>query len=165
MGNFQHTPNIDAVLWFIEEVMPIVIQKIPGFEFWVVGDNPPSSLTSITSPTLFIKGWVKDLDALLNQMRLNVAPLRFGAGVKGKISHALSIGLPTVTTSIGAEGMSLANSIDVEIADTPEAFAEKICLLMHNDQHWSDISQAGQLSAEKLFGLDHARKILTEILV
>jgi GT2 family glycosyltransferase len=165
VGNFQHTPNIDAVLWFIEEVMPIVIQKIPGFEFWVVGDNPPTSLTSITSPTLFIKGWVKDLDALLNQMRLNVAPLRFGAGVKGKISHALSIGLPTVTTSIGAEGMSLANSIDVEIADTPEAFAEKICLLMHNDQHWSDISQAGQLSAEKLFGLDHARKILTEILV
>ena len=102
---------------------------------------------------------------MLNQTRLNIAPLRYGAGVKGKISHALSIGLPTVTTSIGAEGMNLTNSIDIEIADTPEAFAEKISLLLENDQHWSEISHAGKQSAEKLFGFDHARKILLDILI
>ena len=165
MGNFQHTPNIDAVHWFVEEVMPLVIQKTPHFEFWVVGKNPPISVTSITSPSFLVKGWVEDLDELLSQIRLNVAPLRYGAGVKGKISHALSMGLPTVTTSIGAEGMNLTNSMNIEIADTPEAFAEKIDLLIHNDQHWVKISQAGQLSAEKHFGFDHARRTLNEILV
>ena len=165
VGSFQHTPNIDAVHWFIAEIMPLVIHKIPRFEFWVVGADPPISLKSITSPSLIVKGWVENLDELLNQTRLNIAPLRYGAGVKGKISHALSIGLPTVTTSIGAEGMNLTNSIDIEIADTPEAFAEKISLLLENDQHWSEISHAGKQSAEKLFGFDHARKILLDILI
>jgi glycosyltransferase involved in cell wall biosynthesis len=107
---------------------------------------------------------VKDLDALLDHMRLNIAPLRFGAGVKGKISHALALGLPTVTTSVGAEGMNLTNSEDIEIADSPELMAEKICLLMRDDPHWTKISLQGQLVAEREFGLERARKALLEVL-
>ena len=165
VGSFQHTPNIDAVHWFVEEVLPLVVKAIPKFEFWVVGDKPPMSLTSLTIPSLSIKGWVENLDEVLNKARLNIAPLRYGAGVKGKISHALSIGLPTVTTSIGAEGMNLTNTFDIEIADTPEAMVEKICLLLQNDQHWENISTAGKQSAENIFGFEHARKVLTDILV
>ena len=101
---------------------------------------------------------------MLNQVRLNIAPLRYGAGVKGKISHALSIGLPTVTTSIGAEGMNLTDSVDIEIADTAESMAEKVCLLLKNDSHWIDISLTGQQTAEREFGLERARRQILEVL-
>ena len=164
VGSFQHTPNIDAVNWFVEEVLPLVVAEIPDFEFWIIGDHAPESFLKLDSPPVFVKGWVKDLDALLDHMRLNIAPLRFGAGVKGKISHALALGLPTVTTSIGAEGMNLTNSEDIEIADSPELMAEKICLLMKNDQHWTKVSLQGQLVAEREFGLEKARSALLEVL-
>jgi GT2 family glycosyltransferase/glycosyltransferase involved in cell wall biosynthesis len=164
VGSFQHTPNIDAVHWFVEEVLPLVIKKVPKFEFWVIGDKPPISLTSLIVPSLSVLGWVENLDEVLENARLNIAPLRYGAGVKGKISHALSIGLPTVTTSIGAEGMNLTNSKDIEIADTPEEMVEKICLLLQNDRHWENISIAGKQSAEKIFGFEHARTELAKIL-
>jgi GT2 family glycosyltransferase len=165
VGSFQHTPNIDAVHWFIEDVMPKVLKEIPNFEFWVVGDKPPTSLTSLTIPSLSIKGWVENLDELLNKVRLNLAPLRYGAGVKGKISHAMSIGLPTVTTTIGAEGMNLTDSLNIEIANTPDEMVKKISLLIRNDQHWESLSSAGQQIAEEMFGFEHARKVLKEILV
>jgi glycosyltransferase involved in cell wall biosynthesis len=165
VGSFQHTPNIDAVHWFVDEVLPLVIKQVPKFEFWVVGDKPPVSLTSLTVPSLSVLGWVENLDEVLSKARINIAPLRYGAGVKGKISHALSIGLPTVTTSIGAEGMNLTNSIDIEIADTPEEMVEKICLLLRNDQHWENISEAGKQSAEHIFGFEHSRRVLATILV
>jgi GT2 family glycosyltransferase/glycosyltransferase involved in cell wall biosynthesis len=164
VGSFQHTPNIDAVNWFVEEVLPLVVAEIPDFEFWIIGDHAPESILKLDSPPVFVKGWVKDLDALLDHMRLNIAPLRFGAGVKGKISHALALGLPTVTTSVGAEGMNLTNSEDIEIADSPELMAEKICLLMRDDPHWTKISLQGQLVAEREFGLERARKALLEVL-
>ena len=164
VGSFQHTPNIDAVNWFVKEVLPLIVSEIPDFEFWIIGDHLPESIEKLNSPPVFVKGWVKDLDAILNQMRLNIAPLRFGAGVKGKISHALALGLPTVTTSIGAEGMNLTNSEDIEIADSPELMAEKICLLMKNDHHWTKVSSQGQLIAEREFGLERARSALMEVL-
>ena len=164
VGSFQHTPNIDAVNWFVEEVLPLVVTEIPDFEFWIIGDHAPESILKLDSPPVFVKGWVKDLDALLDHMRLNIAPLRFGAGVKGKISHALALGLPSVTTSIGAEGMNLTNSEDIEIADSPELMAEKICLLMKNDRHWTKVSLQGQLVAEREFGIEKARRALMEVL-
>ncbi len=164
VGNFRHTPNIDAVNWFVQDVMPLVLQEIPTFELLVVGENPPNNLVNLGSASVVIKGWVENLDDLLKQTRLNIAPLRYGAGVKGKISHALSIGLPTVTTSIGAEGMNLTNSKDIEIADTPEQMAERICCLMRDDELWVKICLEGQLTAQREFGLDNAKSRLTEVL-
>jgi GT2 family glycosyltransferase/glycosyltransferase involved in cell wall biosynthesis len=164
VGSFRHTPNIDAVHWFIEEVMPYVLQEIPQFELLIVGNNPPSSLVDLGSPSVLVKGWVEDLEELLNQVRLNIAPLRYGAGVKGKISHSLSIGLPTVTTTIGAEGMNLTNSKDIEIADTPLYMAERICLLLKDNDLWSKLCLEGQLTAQREFGFDSAQQRLMEVL-
>ena len=164
VGSFRHTPNIDAVVWFVEEVLPLVISEIPNFEFLVVGDHAPSEITRLNSSQIIVKGWVEDLDSLLEQMRLNIAPLRFGAGVKGKISHALSVGLPTVTTTIGSEGMNLTDSKDIEIADTPEQMAAKICNLMLDDNKWSEMSAQGQRTAEREFGAQRAREVLLEVL-
>jgi glycosyltransferase involved in cell wall biosynthesis len=97
IGNFNHRPNSDAIIFFVEQVLPLIRRSIPEVGFDVVGSNTPTSFQSYASENLRIHGYVPDIDPLFNSSRVFVAPLRFGAGVNGKIGEALSYGLPVVT--------------------------------------------------------------------
>lgn len=97
-------------------------------------------------------------------MRLSLAPLRFGAGVKGKISQALSLGLPVVTTSIGAEGMSLRNGINAMVCDEPREMATAVVRLLHDDDLWTALSVEGISTAKRKYGLDTAREQIRTVL-
>lgn len=164
VGSFRHSPNADGVCWFVSEVMPMILGEFPDFKLLVVGEDPPPSICMLQSASVEILGWVEDLNTLLCTARANVAPLRFGAGVKGKISQALSVGLPTVTTSIGAEGMNLVDAVDVRIADKPSDFAEAVIRLFRDDQHWMDLSANGLVACEREFGYERAKRDLKDVL-
>ncbi|MEE8428146.1 MAG: glycosyltransferase, partial [Gammaproteobacteria bacterium] len=107
IGGFNHPPNIDAVKHFVKDIFPIIRKELSGVKFFVVGSNPPKNISSLASEDVIVTGYVPDISCCFNQCMLSVAPLRYGAGVKGKINTSMSYGVPVVTTIIGAEGMFL----------------------------------------------------------
>ncbi|MGC5704160.1 glycosyltransferase [Pseudomonas sp. NFXW11] len=148
IGSFPHQPNIDAVLYFVEFVFPIVRQNIPDIRFKVIGANPPESIRHLAEvPGVEILGFVKDLEPIFSEIRLSVAPLRYGAGIKGKIGTSLCYGVPCMATPIALEGMGLVNGKNVLVGETHEELAEAICRAYSNEELWNELSREGHLFA------------------
>ena len=144
IGGFLHQPNIDAVYFFVGAVFPIIRQRIPDIKFKVIGSSPPDSIQRLAVfPGIEILGFVKDLEPVFSDIRLSVAPLRYGAGIKGKIGTSLCYGVPCVATSIAAEGMGLTNGKNVLIGDTPEQLAEAVCAVYLDVNKWNTLSNEG----------------------
>jgi glycosyltransferase involved in cell wall biosynthesis len=135
VGGFSHTPNADAVRWFIEEILPIVQKRIPEMQFIIVGSNIPDWIRKLTNSNIIIKGFVtdKDLDNLYKSVKMAVIPLRFGAGLKGKTVEAMVNGLPVVSTSFGLEGISDVESW-LKPHDNEQDFAAEIVSLYNDHQ-------------------------------
>jgi glycosyltransferase involved in cell wall biosynthesis len=164
VGGYQHTPNVDAVHYFVTEVMPLLRKRLPGVHFYAVGSNPPADIQELSASDVIITGFVEDLTSVLNKMRVSVAPLRYGAGIKGKIGTALAAGLPVVATSLAAEGMSLIDGENILVADGPEALANAVGRIYEDETLWNRLSQNGLVFADKAWGAEAAWKILAEIL-
>jgi GT2 family glycosyltransferase len=156
LGGYRHPPNVDAVVFFIQEVMPHVRRLLPGVSFHVAGSHLPSSLQDLAAPDIALDGFIGDLDAYLGQRRLMVAPLRFGAGIKGKVVESLSRGLPCVATNLAAEGMGLTHGEDIALADEPQRIAEALAWLYQDEAAWRTL-QAG--------GLDYVARTCAEEVV
>jgi glycosyltransferase involved in cell wall biosynthesis len=143
IGGFQHEPNVDAMLYFAAEILPLVRAELPEVRLRIVGSHMPESIRQLDSPAIEAVGYVAEVESCFAQARLFVAPLRHGAGMKGKIGQSLSQGLPVVTTAIGAEGMGLTHEREALIADDPRAFAAAVVRLYRDDALWSRLSEAG----------------------
>ncbi|MBI5117417.1 glycosyltransferase [Candidatus Poribacteria bacterium] len=143
VGGFKHPPNVDAVLYFCSEVLPLVQEEKPSAEVLIIGDSPPPEVCALASQTVKILGQVPDTAPYLQESYISVAPLRFGAGMKGKIGEALSYGLPIVTTSVGVQGLSLAHGNDVLVADNPADFAKCILQLMSDRELYCRMARNG----------------------
>lgn len=158
VGGFAHPPNADAVQWFVREVWPSVHARHPQARFHCVGADPPSAVTDLaTLPGVLVHGHVPDLDALLDRCRLSVAPLRFGAGVKGKINHSMARGVPVVATHCAAEGMHLQHGQDALLGDSAGAFATEVVRLLDDDALWHRLSAGGLRNVARHFSVDVAR--------
>jgi glycosyltransferase involved in cell wall biosynthesis len=140
VGHYAHSPNEDAVGYFVKEIFPLIRQDIPGVVFYMVGSNITDKVKSLANENVVAVGYVPDLTPHLDGCRVFVAPLRYGAGIKGKIAQSMSFGLPVVTTSIGAEGMGLIDGEHVLIADSPDAFARAVVRLYTDDLLWERMS-------------------------
>ena len=152
VGGFDHAPNGDAVEYMVTEIMPILIEEIPDIHLTVVGSNPPDSIRAMANEHVTIAGWVADLDPIYAATRVVVAPLRYGAGVKGKVGQALAMGVPMVTTSIGNDGMMLEAGRDIMVADETPTFADCVRALYLDPAVWHAFSTAGRAQIEGLFG-------------
>jgi glycosyltransferase involved in cell wall biosynthesis len=164
VGGYQHTPNVDAVKYFAEEVIPLLRKELPGVRFYAVGSKPPAEIKALASEDIIITGFVKDLTPLLDKMRVSVAPLRYGAGIKGKIGAAMAVGLPVVATSLAAEGMSLTDGENILVADGAEALADTLARIYQDEALWGRISENGLVFAEQAWGAVAAWGILAAIL-
>lgn len=141
VGGFNHTPNVDGIKWFMEEVYPI-IKKKKNIPFTIAGSNPPQIIQDYANDEITVTGFISDeeLAEIYNSSRIVVAPLRYGAGIKGKVVEAMAKGMPIVTTSIGAEG--LANIDDIlMVEDDPKKFAEAILSLYDDEERLNTISK------------------------
>lgn len=143
VGGFTHTPNIDAILWMVKEVLPSVLEKIPDLKFYVMGSNPPQEILDLASKNVIIKGFVSDEELVesYNRCRMSIVPLRYGAGIKGKVVEAMRYGSPVVTTSIGAEGIAGAENI-LCISDEAYDLAKKISELYDDEVKLVEMSKA-----------------------
>jgi GT2 family glycosyltransferase len=163
VGGFAHPPNADAVEFFIREVMPILRKRLRGVRFHVVGNNPPESITQLACADVIIRGFVPELRPLLDEMRVSVAPLRYGAGVKGKIGTAMAAGLPVVASSIAAEGMGLSAGSNVLLADEPPDLVEAIASVYENEELWYALSRNATRFASEVWGPEAAWNKLASI--
>jgi O-antigen biosynthesis protein len=145
LGSYGHAPNVDAVQFFVEQISPAIRRMLPEVPVTIAGSNPPEWFYEHArlNPNIEVTGFVPDHRALLGSHRVGIAPLRYGAGMKGKIGEYLACGLPCVTTSIGAEGMALAHESQMLVADDPAAFAEAIGRLYGDEALWQRSCQAG----------------------
>jgi GT2 family glycosyltransferase/glycosyltransferase involved in cell wall biosynthesis len=164
VGGFQHPPNVDAVRWFVAEVWPRIRAAMPEVGFHVVGSKMPEALRALAGNGVEVHGYVEDLSPFLDHCRVSVAPLRYGAGVKGKVNQAMAHGQPVVATSIAVEGMHLVDGEEVLVADTPEAFAEAVVRLHRDEVLWERLSRAGLSNVARHFSFDAARAALARVL-
>jgi glycosyltransferase involved in cell wall biosynthesis len=166
IGGFYHQPNVDAVIYLINEIMPLTWAKLPDVKVYLVGSNPPPEVLNLANERVIVTGYVQDVSEYFNSSRVFVAPLRYGAGMKGKIGQALEYGLPAVSTSIGTEGMNLSHGINVIEANTTQDFQQSIVELYTNRELWEKLHQNALDALEPLL-FDHQkenmRKILTSL--
>ena len=164
VGAFNHEPNIDAVLYFCDEIFPLLLKTNSDFTLEVIGPNPPDSVKALQSDKIFIRGFIENLDAYYRQSHISVAPLRFGAGIKGKIGEALSYGVPVVTTEIGAEGFGLSPGENVLVAKTVLDFAKYILKLSQDDQLYQKLSINGYNFIKENYSEDATRERLSKLI-
>jgi len=164
IGGFRHPPNVDAVLWYAREVLPLLRTRLPGVITTVVGADPPPPLLALATHDLVIAGFVEDVDPLFAGARVSIAPLRYGAGVKGKVNQAMSYGVPVVATPAAVEGMGLTNGLDVLVAEQPQAFADAIVRAYTDDALWRKLALGGRDNLRRYFSRDAARRALAPVL-
>ena len=160
IGGFQHRPNIDAVLFFVEEIYPLVRDRLPDTKFYIIGDKAPPEIVALASDRIIVAGLQRNVRSFFDGVRLSVAPLRFGAGIKGKINQSMAFGVPVVATSIAVEGMNLADHEHVLVADEPADFARALIELYESEELWKRLSQNGISKTEELYSTDAAREKL-----
>jgi glycosyltransferase involved in cell wall biosynthesis len=163
IGGFQHPPNTDAVLWYAQEVLPRVRKRLPGVATYIVGSKGPATIRALAAPDFVVTGYVPDVAPFFTGCRLSVAPLRYGAGVKGKVNLAMSYGLPVVATSPAVEGMHLVPGEDVMVADDPEDFAIAIERVYRDESLWRRLSAGGVENIRRHFSRGVARQALDEL--
>lgn len=163
IGGYAHKPNIDAALWLVSEIMPIIWAVNPSIKLWLLGSQPTEEVMNLKSDQVFVPGYIEDVSTYFNNSRIFVAPLRYGAGMKGKIGQSLSYALPVITTAIGAEGIGLIPETDYLLATTAEDFAKQILRLYDTEILWKRFSDASKLLI-KQYHPDHVKETIRTFL-
>ena len=164
IGGFQHPPNLDAAEWLIDEILPRIRRELPDAELHIIGSKMPDSLRRRRAPGLRVHGFVADLQPYMTGCRVSVAPLRYGAGVKGKVNQAMSHGLPVVATTCAAEGMYAESGRDLLLADDAESFAAAVVRLYRDRALWQRLAEHGRINVETHFSVAAARRSLEALL-
>ena len=157
IGGFGHPPNEDALLWFAREVFPLIKKEIRDIRFIVMGSNPTPKVLELQSDDIEVTGYVPDISGYFNSARVFVAPLRYGAGLKGKVLQAMSYGLPVVTTPVGVEGIPLTDGENVLIAESAADFARKTVNAYVDQAFWEKLSESALRFVEEDFSTEHAK--------
>ena len=161
VGGFLHSPNVDAVLWFANYIFPKVLEKFPDIIWFIVGDKPTLEIKNLASKNIQILGGISDdsLKDLYQKSRISIAPLRFGAGIKGKIIEALYYQIPIVTTSIGGEGLDNSTKAFI-IEDDAKKMSEIIIELYLNFTKLREMSDSCKIFIQKYYLKESAKEIL-----
>jgi len=165
IGNYHHQPNEDAVFYFVDKVFPLIQARLPDVSFYILGSHLKETMKALAAEKIKVIGWVDKVEPEFAKRRLFVSYLRYGAGMKGKIGQALSLGLPVVTTSMGAEGMGLVEAETALIADDPDQFAQAVCRLYTDRELWEKLSRQGRDYIQQHFGEDAVQAKLQKLLV
>jgi O-antigen biosynthesis protein len=163
IGGFGHAPNQDAVRWLIKEIMPLVRSLDPSIQCYLVGSDMPEQFREITGDGIVPLGHMESLTEIFDRVRLTVAPLAYGAGLKGKVIDSLAAGIPCVCTSVAAEGFDLPAPLQACVSDDPASIAESI-VRIHNDKAANDLcSRAGLEFVAAEFSKERLDALLSEV--
>lgn len=164
VGGFQHQPNVDAVIWFARSIWPRVRQALPDLRFHIVGSKITAEVQALAGNGIEVHGFVEDINRFLDGCRMSVAPLRYGAGVKGKVNQSMAYGQPVVATPIAVEGMEIEAGTDALVAEAADEFADAVVQLYQDADLWLRLSDAGLANIQSHFSFNAAREALARIL-
>ena len=164
VGGFSHTPNVDAIVWFVDNVWKKIKQHLPEIKLYVIGSKPTDEVHALQSKDIVVTGFVSDeeLKQYYEKCRISVVPLRYGAGIKGKVVEALYEQIPIITTSIGAEGLENAEDYMI-VEDNEELFANKLISIYNNLEELEELSRKGKSYCEKYFSYNRAKDVLKDV--
>ncbi|MFZ7096534.1 glycosyltransferase [Luteimonas dalianensis] len=164
VGGFRHPPNVDAVRWFVESVFARVRAALPDVRFHCIGGDLVPEIEALREhPGVLVHGYVPDITPYMDGCRIAIAPLRYGAGVKGKINLSMAHGQPVVATATAVEGMHLRHGHDVLVADDADGFADAVIRLYGDATLWMELSIHGHENIRRHFSPDAARATVREV--
>lgn len=140
-GSMDYAPNIEAVTYFSERVLPLICERVPGMQFHIVGARPTDSVLALAAENVVIHGQVPDIRPYFQRAEVVVVPLLHGGGIRLKILEAAACGKPIVSTSLGAEGLDFTNGLNIIIADTAPTFADNVVLLLEDETKRKQLGQ------------------------
>jgi GT2 family glycosyltransferase len=164
IGGYSHEPNVDCVRHLAAQVLPLIRRRVGDIGLDALGADPSEALLALRSEHVRIPGHIANVDPWFDRARVFVAPLRYGAGMKGKIGQAMALGLPVVTSTVGAEGMGLTNGVECLIADTPTDVAEAVVRLITDNGLWTSLSVAGVRTVAERWSPERMRERLEGLL-
>lgn len=164
IGGYLHSPNVDAVLYFVREILPGLRRHIPDLRLFALGSNPPAKIRALACDYIEVPGMQRDISSYFNTCRLMVAPLRYGAGIKGKIGTSFSYGLPVVATSIAIEGMDLQHEENVLVADGEKDFIAGTMRVYEDKALWERLSEGGLKVLRERYAPSVTRQRLEDVI-
>jgi hypothetical protein len=164
LGGFAHRPNADAVIWFVTTVMPLLRPLLPGVVLHVYGHGMPEAVRALAGPDVAIEGSIAELAEAFARHRVSIAPLRFGAGFKGKLAESLAHGVPVVASSVAVEGSGLIGDEHLLVADGAGPFALAVVRLYQTPALWQQLAEEGNRFALAAFSERLGRQRLSEAL-
>ena len=158
LGGFIHTPNVEAMAWFIERVWPTLQEQLPEAQLRIYGSAIPNSIKDLagSNSRIQVLGWVSDVASLYNSCRVFIAPLQSGAGIKGKVIGALAHGVPSVLSDIAVEGIGVCDEIHAFVASSPDEWVNRIMMLYTDQALWEQMSQHALSFAKRHYSLNNA---------
>lgn len=162
IGNFRHEPNLDAVLYLKETIWPLIKAKLPEAELHIYGAYPTEKVLQLNNEKegFLVKGHVADVNTVMQNSRICLAPLRFGAGLKGKVIDAMKNGTPCIMTSVAAEGIFNLMETDDCVLDKPKDYAKQAVLLYKDPSEWQFYSNNGFKVINERFQKEKLEKVL-----
>ncbi len=153
IGTLTWEANIDAAVYFLKDIWPNLIAQKPEMKFYIVGKNPDARIIKLAneSKNVILTGFVQNLDDYYSKSKVFISPLRFGSGIKVKVMNALYRGIPTVSTTVGAEGLAVKNESTMMVTDDPAQFAKDILRLIEDPGLWNTISENSRQLAKDLY--------------
>lgn len=165
IGGYQHTPNVDGICWFVSDIWPKIQAELPDVVLHIVGSKAPEKVKELGQKAgIEFHGFVEDIAPMMTDIRIAVAPLRFGAGVKGKVNMSMSYGQPVVGTTVAVEGMFTRHGEDVLMADDAEEFAREVIRLYQDEELWNRLSKGGLDNVRHYFSFEAAKNVLAGLL-
>jgi GT2 family glycosyltransferase len=164
VGGFRHPPNADAILWYCDAIWPLVHENLPEVRTLIVGSEMPQSVFDMAGNGIEVLGHVPEIEPVLARVRVSIAPLRYGAGVKGKVNLSMSYGVPVVATPAATEGAYLVAGENVLVAETAAEFATALVNVYRDAALWNKLSTNGVANIQQHFSPDVARTTLQQLL-
>jgi sugar transferase (PEP-CTERM/EpsH1 system associated) len=151
-GTMDFRPNVDAMLWFTEEVWPLIEAEVPEAHFYIVGQRPHRRLDPLRDDrSVTLTGWVEDVRPYIADAAVYVAPLRMGGGTRLKLLEAMAMAKPVVATRLGAEGYPVTDGRELVLADTPAEFAQAVVALLNSPARRAELGQAARVFVERRY--------------
>ena len=163
VAGFAHPPNAGGAVWFVNEVLPRVLERRPDARLTLIGSNPTEEVQALAGPHVDVTGFVPDevLERHYAQARVAIAPMLYGGGMKGKVVESMRFGLPCVTSEAGAQGLEAARPF-LAVETDPQRFAERVLELLDDDARWLACSQAAQAHARQHFSVEALWRVIED---
>lgn len=164
LGGFSHNPNPEAMEYFVREVMPLLRERLPNVSLRIYGSDISDRIHDLAADDVIIEGWVPDVAQVYSSCRVFIAPLRSGAGIKGKVVGALAFGVPCVLSPLAAEGIGIRDGQEALIAETAAQWVESIAGLYADRSKWLKIHNAARNYAASEFSFLKGQKLMQKAL-